>query len=345
LENFVFHENELTIEGANYFSRSLESFCNLKQIDFCGIPYKNEGALCLGSYITHLKKLESISFCENGIKKEGMCELISKLKQCCNLKKFETNWNKIGDEAFFSICDFVKSTSSLKQLILNQTRATITAFNTLFTQLETNKTLEVLKIGDYTDYLFTRENTEPLRKCLLNNNTLTELSLPKRLIFTSDSVQCITESLKTNSTIKNLSIFYGELTFSELKNIFNALKINRSITFLRLSHSNIPNFHYDDIRNLLICNRPWSFDTHNIFKLTSFVSPNDFHDCVFTFLLCVKRVFLKHSFRIPKPVLYMIIGFIDKKSFMLSNQCTNKRSHESEEEGEFVEPPLKKTKN
>ena len=243
IKKFYFYDNNINadFEGWESISDFLENNYNVRYIDLqCSHIYDNH----LNNLIRALtdKRIRSLNLSQNFITLEGVKIISSFLKNNKTLKKLDLSRNsQIEFKA-----DGVKNI--LESLISNQNIENIDFSN-----------MHLTGCGEY------------IGKFLSINKSLEALTLRNIKLNVSD-FKNIFENIKNNNTIKEIDISWNNMGGDKrLEYISSAIKVNKSLTCLKMDKIDINNDNYEIIFDGIEQNKTISFYTVNY---NSNIKPN-----------------------------------------------------------------------
>lgn len=178
---------------------------------------------CIG--VTNTLQSLDLSGC---VYNENLANILQLLRENCTIKKLALSLCKMRTDAFILLHDMLISNTCIQILDISHNIGTYEGAKLIADALIVNETLTNLNLRSNS---FSSSGIKSIAYSLSINNTLEAIDISESLIDTrdghisDDSMLCMAECLKTNTTLKKLSINYDE-------NIHQLIQSNSSITEL-----------------------------------------------------------------------------------------------------------------
>ena len=308
--------SDIEIEDKNSFAELITFFHDkdIKSFSLYDTNINDANSIIFHSIALFLEKnynIRSIDLHNCNLNDNNIVYLIRAINDK-RIRYLDFSKNAITADGATIISQFLKINKTLIKLYLNNNSST--SFKSEGVEYIINGLIlsENIKYIDFSDMNITGCGVHINN--LLSKNTSIEHLILKNNLLNSNDFKNIFDAIKINKTIKEIDVSYNDMGGNKIyEYIRDAIKINTSLVTLRLDKININNDNYNEIFEGIENNK-------NISEYSLSYNPID-PKIVFTFFLCQKHV--KRLIFIPNEIDKKDKFTLDEKKLL--EKCKNER--------------------
>ena len=264
LKELNMSKTEITSEGAKMIAEALWLNTTLKQLDLSINNISDDGATAISNVLKSNITLQELNISHNNITNKGITKITEAIQINSTLQNINISKNHITTEGLLYFMEAVKNNCTLQVVNITHNNITRSGFASIKQCIEIlqypiqifaswneiNKNHQLMsKISkscslDYIKDVWSFQEYDPdhlvmcLSECLKEDDILQELSLQHKKI-TIEGAKLIAEAIKLNKTLKKLDINDNSISDDGVVAISDSLKSNNSLQELIMSHNNI----------------------------------------------------------------------------------------------------------
>ena len=238
LQELSMSRNKITSREARMIGEAITVNKTLQKLDISSNSISYDGAAGISDGLKCNISLQELNISLNKITNEGAKMIGEAIKVNKTLQKLDISGNSISYDGAAGISDGLKCNISLQELNMSSNKITNEGAKMIGEAIKVNKTLQKLDIRD--NIILSDDGAAAISDGLKCNISLQELSMSNNNI-TNEGAKMIGEAIKVNKTLQKLDISYNSISDNGAAAISDGLKCNISLQELSMSNNNITN--------------------------------------------------------------------------------------------------------
>ena len=236
LQELNMSRNNITSEGAKMIAKALQVNTTLKQLDLSINNIYDDGATAISNVLTSNISLQVLNISHNSITNRGIKKIAEAIQIHSTLQNINISKNHISIEGLLYFMQAVKNDCTLQVVNITHNNVTRSGFTSIKQCIENLHQIQIC-----TSWNEINKNGELVSKiyisCAQDNNEEDVWSFEE---YDHDHlVMCLSECLKEDNTLQNLTLQYMKITSEGAKKIGEAIQVNTKLQKLDICSNTI----------------------------------------------------------------------------------------------------------